>query len=302
MPALSAITQWILILPLFFNNHSANSHVLSPLASGEILGISTFSNQSQQQTADQQYQSLIGEIIKNDPININQQNHLTTPDVFPKTFKGNIKILTLGSTQVNQLQNGEGLITKLGKYYPNIKFEFINYASDHSDINYALAKTNDTFINNNTLQSSVIFQEPDILLVDTFGYDQDLSEKTQLESHLQKLNNIINIVFSYNKSQNIFISNFAPNSASYSNIHTDANLQYASAAKTLNNINSINLAIQNNHLPLIDLTNTYPDLVTNDNLKITPLAVSTMEDKIVEYLVNNQTIDTALQTQKNQIK
>ncbi len=298
MPALFAITQWILILPLFFSNNSPNKHVLSPLAPGEILGINTLSGQSQQSSPNEQYQSLIGKMINNDQSSSNQESKQSTFDVFPKTFKGNIKILVLGSTQVNQLQDGHGLIAKLSKYYPNIKFEFINYSSDYSDINYALAKTNDTFINNNTLQSSVIFQEPDILLVDTFGYDQNLDEKTKLESHLQKLNNIINIVFSYNKSQNIFISNFAPNSSSYSNISSDANLQYALAAKTLSNINSINTSIQSNHLPIIDLTNTQPDLVTNDNFKISPPAVSIMEDKIAEYFINNQTIDNALQTQK----
>jgi len=295
MTALAMLTNLILIIPLFFSQ--SPSQVISPLASGTVLGINTTSNQ--ELSPNEQFESLIGQMIEKNPTQPQNQTPTTTADIFPKTFKGNIKILILGSTQTVQLENGANLITKLNEFYPNIKFDFVNYSSPNSDINYALAKTNDTFINNSALQSSVIFQEPDILLVDTFGYDQTIKQKTDLETHVQKLNNLINIVFSYNKSQNVFITNFTPSNESFAFLESDPNLQYGLATKTLQNIYDINSLIEQKNLPKIDITTTSPsNSITSDNFQLSKPAIETLEAKIIEYLINNQTIDKALETQK----
>ncbi len=295
MPALAILTNLILIIPLFFSQ--SPSQIISPLASGAVLGISTDSNQ--ELSPNEQFDSLIGQMIEKNSTQTQNEPFAKTADIFPKTFKGNIKILILGGTQAAQLDSGANLITKLNNYYPNIKFDFVNYSSPNSDINYALAKTNDTFINNSTLQSSVIFQEPDILLIDTFGYDQTIKQKTDVETHVQKLNNLINIVFSYNKSQNIFLSNFIPSNESFAFLESDPNLQYGLATKTLQNIYEINNLIDQKNLPKVDITTSTPNnSVTSDNFKLSNQAVETLESKIIEYLINNQTIDKALETQK----
>lgn len=295
MTALAILTNLILIIPLFFS-HSPKQ-IVSPLAPGAVLGINSSSDQNL--SPNEQFESLIGKLIEKNQIASVKEPLVTTEDIFPKTFKGNIKILILGSTQTAQLENGTNLITKLNQFYPNIKFDFINYSSPNSDIDYALAKTSDTFINNSTIQSSVIFQEPDILLVDTFGYDQTLKQKTDLETHVQKLNNLINIVFSYNKSQNIFISNFAPNNESFSFLESDPNLQYSLATHTLQNIYDINNLIEQKNLPKIDITTSnHTNNLISDNFKLSESAIETLEAKIVEYLINNQTIDKALESQK----
>lgn len=300
MPALAALlTNSLLIFPLLIK--TTPTDIVTPLAYGEVLGAKTENSSVQ---PPEEFHSLIGQII---------DQSSTTPaptttfsqDIFPKTFKGNIKILVLGGTQTKLLQNGESLITKLSQYYPKIKFDFVNYSSNQSDINYALAKTNDTFLENGTQQSSVIFQEPDILFIDTFGYDPELQDKTDVETQAQKLNNLANLVFSYNKSQNIFLTNLLPTPSNFSNIFpNDPNQQYSQATKTTENITVINKNLTDKNLPIIDITTpSLPDSVNTDqfldnNLVPTPAGLEMTEAKIMEYLISNQIIDKALETQK----
>jgi len=294
------ITNLLLIFPLL--TKPAPTTLITPLAYGEVLGTKT--ENSNQPQPPEQFNSLISEMMKQNTIAVVPPTTLS-PDIFPKTFKGNIKILVLGSTQTKQLQDGKGLTDKLSKYYPKIKFEFVNYSSNQSDINYASAKTNDTFLENSTIQSSVIFQEPDILIVDTFGYDAELENKSDAETQVQKLNNLINLVFSYNKSQNIFLSNFSTTPSNFVNVYpNDLNQQYSKAAKTLENITNINKGLIDKNLSLIDITtpsiqeSTNSNQFLDSNLVPTAAGIELAETMIVDYINNNQTIDKALENQK----
>lgn len=302
MPAFTnLLTNLLLIFPLFTNN-SSSLEIITPLASGEVLGV--YSNSITNQLETEEFNSPIGEVlgIQSTPNPIQNES----PEIFPKTFKGNIKILILGSTQTKLLENGNVLISKLSQYYPKIQFDFINYSTNQSSLDYALAKTNDTFLENGGLQKSVIFQEPDILIIDTFGYDKELLIKTNFETHLQKLNNLSNLVYSYNKSQNIFLSNFTPSSSNFeATFPNDANQQYAMASKNLEIINNLNKQILEKSLPLIDITAPSVEGLTNKNSRFlnpdytaSASGVELTESKIIEYFTNNQIIDKALETQK----
>ncbi len=71
------------------------------------------------------------------------------------------------------------------------------------------------------------------------------------------------------------------------------------STKTLQNIYEINNLIDQKNLPKVDITTSTPNnSVTSDNFKLSNQAVETLESKIIEYLINNQTIDKALETQK----
>lgn len=292
----------LLIFPLF-SQLPTQSEIISPLANGEVLGASTQITFDENHP-EEKYYSLIGQVLQRSAQN---QQTVTGPDIFPKTFTGNIKILLLGSTSFVQLTNGQQLIDQLQKYYPKIKFSFVNYSSKQSDLDYALAKTQDTYLENSAPQSSVIFQEPDILLIDTFGFDQKITDPDSAENHVQKLLNLANLVFSYDKSQNIFLTNLTPGPKNNLSGHVlDPNQQYALAARTLENISTINLSLQQKNASIIDLTTPSTQQPTdnpagpflNEDLTLTDIGQVLVINKIVDYLINNQTIDAALTNQK----
>jgi len=93
----------------------------------------------------------------------------------PQNIGGDEKIITiavLGDSMIDTLQQGlPQLAAALKKYYPNKKFNIINYGVGASNIEYGLFRLKNDYEYLGTKHPSLLSQKPDIIVLESFAYN-----------------------------------------------------------------------------------------------------------------------------------
>ena len=178
----------------------------------------------------------------------------------PPPIGGDGKIVNLaliGDSMIDTLS--ENICqNSLQKYFPTIKFNLLKYGYGSTNIESVSKRLTETttYLNNNN--PPLLSQNPDIILIESFAYNNFGNSQKGIDRQSQALQNIIDII--QNQSPNtkiILASTIAPNSITFAS--GIKNIHY-SALEKIEETTTIKLYLQNlinfatkNHLPLVDI-------------------------------------------------
>jgi len=97
------------------------------------------------------------------------------PTIKPQTIGGDGQVITiavLGDSMIDSLGAGiPDLEKSLAQYFPQKKFNIINYGVGASDLEYALYRLKNNYRYLDTVHPSLLSLKPDIIVVESFAYN-----------------------------------------------------------------------------------------------------------------------------------
>lgn len=196
---------------------------------------------------------------------------IIVPSPPPHSYGQNITIAVLGDSMIDTLNPGiPQLKSALNQYFPGRSFQILNYGVGGRDIEYGLYRlTNDYDYRNQHFQN-LISQNPDIVVVESFAYNNFGNTSTAFNRYQNDLNSIISTIKSKLPSAKIVIAaTIAPNSAVFGNGIPNLNLTSADKIEKSSTIKlylqkAVDFAVSQN-LPLADAY--HLSLFSNNGLK-----------------------------------
>ena len=192
----------------------------------------------------------------------------------PKNIGGDGKIITiavLGDSMIDTLQSDlPQLRSALAQYFPNRKFNLLNFGVGGQNIEDGLTRiTNDYQYLGNEYQS-VVAQNPDIVVVESFAYNNFGNSQAGIDRHWSNLSNITTLIKQKLPNTKIVLATtIAPNSVIFGNGIKDVHF---SALEKIEKSSTIRLYLQNlvnfatsQKFPLADAYR--PSLFNNEGLK-----------------------------------
>jgi hypothetical protein len=192
----------------------------------------------------------------------------------PRNIGGDGKIYTiavLGDSMIDTLQPDlPQLQSALAKYYPNRKFNLLNYGVGGRNIEYGIYRlTNDYEYQGNRIKS-LISQNPDIVVVESFGYNNFGNSQAGIDQHWQDLSELTTTLKQkLPKTKIVLAATIAPNSVIFGNGIKDVHF---SAMEKIEKTSTIKLYLQNmvnfatsQGFPLADAF--HPSLFNNEGFK-----------------------------------
>lgn len=204
--------------------------------------------------------------------NINTSNSPVTISPPPNIGGGEsgdlITIAVLGDSMIDTLgPNIPQLQKALTQYYPHKKIKILNYGASATTIEYALFRLTNNYQYLGKTVPSLISQNPDVVVIESFAYNNFGNNQTGFDKQSGFLNNIITTIHDKLPKANILLtSTFAPNSLIFTNgsQNTPLNaLEKVERTTTIKNYleNFITYA-KNKHLPYADAY--HPSLIQNE--------------------------------------
>jgi hypothetical protein len=133
-----------------------------------------------------------------------------------KTISGKKTIAVLGDSMVDTMGKYlPYLNTELKKYYQNIDFFMLNYGVGGTNIEYGLYRLNHEYEYLGEKIPSLVSQNPDIIIVESFAYNHWSDQKSDLDRHWLALGNIITTLKEQTKAKILILSTIAPNDTYY---------------------------------------------------------------------------------------
>ncbi len=119
-----------------------------------------------------------------------------TPTPIPRTTrKAQMTVTLLGDSMIDTLgPDGGGLAARLNKVYPKTTFTIINHGVGGENIDTGLKHLTNGYAYIGTIRPSVISQSPDIIVVESFGYNPYPYDTGAIETHWLQLANIMNTI------------------------------------------------------------------------------------------------------------
>lgn len=206
--------------------------------------------------------------FRSDPTNA------TTTDVSPIPNIGGgesgelITLAVLGDSMIDTLgQNIPQLQKALNRYYPNKKIKILNYGASATTIEYALFRLTNNYQYLGKTVSSLISQSPDVIVVESFAYNNFGNTQAGFDKQSGFITKIINTIHDKLPKSNILLtSTFAPNSLNFANGAPDIQLtplERVERTTTIKNYlqNFANYA-KDHHIPYADAY--HPSLIKNE--------------------------------------
>ncbi len=129
-----------------------------------------------------------------------------------KTVFGQKTIAVLGDSMVDTMGRGlPYLRIQLKKYYPNIEFNLLNYGAAGTNIEYGLHRLSHDYDYLGEHLPSLLSQNPDIVVVESFAYNPWSSQKHDLDRHWLTLASIITTLKERSNAKIITLATIAPN-------------------------------------------------------------------------------------------
>lgn len=182
-----------------------------------------------------------------------------------------VTIVVLGDSMIDTLgTNISDLQTALQKHYPNTKFNILNYGVGASTLEYALFRLTNNYRYLNKDYDSVVSVNPDILIIESFAYNNYGNTQAGIDKQWQQLSEITaRIKEKLPKTKIVLASTIAPNSVVFGNGLKD---QYFTSFEKQEKTNTIKIFLQNlvnfatsQNFPLADAY--HPSLINNDGNK-----------------------------------
>lgn len=179
-----------------------------------------------------------------------------------------ITIAVLGDSMIDTLgPNIPQLQKTLSQYYPNQKIKILNYGAAATTMEYAFTRlTNDYQYLGKTVPS-LISQSPDVIIIESFAYNNFGNTQSGFDKQSKLISNIINAIHDKLPKTNILLtSTFAPNSLIFANSASEIKfnaLEKVERTTTIKNYlqNFVNYA-KDHHIPFADAY--HPSLVKNE--------------------------------------
>jgi len=193
----------------------------------------------------------------------------TIPPLSPVGGDGKVVNLALiGDSMIDTLSEN-ACMASFQKYFPTTKFNLLKYGYGSTNIESAAKRLteNTTYLDHSN--SSVLSQDPDIILIESFAYNNFGNSQSGIDRQSRALQNLVDTI--KKKSLNIKIvlaATIAPDSVTFGNGVKDV---YYSALEKIDKSTTIKLYLQNlvnfagkNNLPLADAF--HPSLFGKDGL------------------------------------
>jgi len=182
-----------------------------------------------------------------------------------------ITVGVLGDSMTSSLgPNISQLELSLRKYYPNYQFKLLNYGSGDNNIEDGFFRLQNNYEYLGRQVPSLLSQNPNIIVVESFAYNNFGNTQEGINRHWVNLNAIVSSINQKSPQTKVVIATtIAPNSAIYGNSNPNLNLNAmqkieATTAIKLYSQNSINFAKTSN-LPLADSFT--PSMTNGDGLR-----------------------------------
>lgn len=182
-----------------------------------------------------------------------------------------ITIVVLGDSMIDTLgKDIPSLQIALQKYYPNTKFNIINYGVGASNLQYALFRLTHDYRYLDGEYPSIISLNPDILIVESFAYNNYGNSQAGIDKQWLQLGELTTTVKEKLPHAKIVLAaTIAPNSITFGNGIKD---HYFNSMEKQEKANTIKLYLQNlvnfatsQNFPLANAY--HPSLVNNDGNK-----------------------------------
>ncbi len=144
----------------------------------------------------------------------------TTPTPTPVTYRARSKhytIALLGDSMIDTLGPAvPNLKNKLSALYPQTKFTILNYGVGGTNIDYGVERLTTEYSYLGKTIPPLLSVSPDVVVIESFGYNPYTFEEGALEKHWLQLARIVDSVKAKNPGVKIIIaSTIAPNSKTF---------------------------------------------------------------------------------------
>lgn len=214
-----------------------------------------------------------------------------------------VNLALIGDSMIDTLSENV-CQNSLKKYFPTTKFNFLKYGYGSTNIESAAKRLTETTTYLNQNNPSILSQNPDIILIESFAYNNFGNSQSGINRQSQALQNIINIIKNLSPDTKILLaSTIAPNSVTFANGSKDI---YYSSLEKIEKTTTIKLYLQNlisfaqkNDLPLADSFHPslfgqdgLDDLINKtDNIHPSELGSELFCDTVAKSLSDNQLIN-----------
>lgn len=172
----------------------------------------------------------------------NQKTPSPTPP--PKNIGGEGQIITialLGDSMIDTIPD-QTLLKSLQKYYPNHKFNIINYGLGASNIEYGLYRLRNGYQHADQFYPSLLSQKPDIIVIESFAYNNFGNNQSGIDRQWLALGAITTeIKQTLPGTAIILAAAIAPNSITFGNESSNS----FSSLEKIEKTNTIRLYLQN---------------------------------------------------------
>lgn len=195
---------------------------------------------------------------------------LAPPETPRPTRKNAFTIAVLGDSMVDTLGPGvPNLKSRLASLYPGVSFTIFNYGVGGTNIDYGLERLTHDYQYLGRSVPSLVSQHPDIVVVESFGYNPYSFVEGALTTHWLRLASVVDTIKEKLPDTKIVIAaTIAPNE----HVFGDGSLNWdevgkAQKVRTIKNYldNAVGFA-KGEHLPLADAY--HPSLDSTDNGKL----------------------------------
>lgn len=186
--------------------------------------------------------------------------------------KSRMIVTLLGDSMTDTLgSDGSGLAAKLNKVYPNTTFTIINHGVGGENIDSGLKRLTSGYTYLGSARPSVVSESPDVMVIESFGYNPYTFDTGALETHWLQLASIVNTIRDRLPQTKIVIAaTIAPNWDVFGDGAPFINMSADGKRQKVNNIDryiesTIGFA-KSEHYPLAD--SYHPSLDGNGNGKL----------------------------------
>lgn len=158
-------------------------------------------------------------------------------------YGNTITIALLGDSMIDSLGDLTFLKDALKRLYPNKVFNIINYGLGASNIEYGFYRLQNQYEYQDEIHLSLLSQKPDIIVVESFAYNNFGNNQSGIDRHWLTLGAITTKIKEQLPQSKIILSaTIAPNSIIFANNAPGFNL---SAIEKIQKTNTINLYLKN---------------------------------------------------------
>lgn len=194
--------------------------------------------------------------------------------------------------------------TSLNKYLPSIKFNLLKYGYGSTNLESVPKRLNETTTYLNQNKPAILSQNPDIILIESFAYNNFGNSQKSIDRQNQALQDIVDLIQDQSPNTKIILAaTIAPNSIHFAS--GIKNIHY-SAMEKIEKTTTIKLYLQNlinfalkNKLPLVDAfhpslfgQNGLDELIDSaDHLHPSNLGTELFCDTLGKTILDNQLIN-----------
>ena len=231
-----------------------------------------------------------------------QTTSLSTSTQSSTTTK-TITIAVLGDSMIDTLgAQIPSLNSALQSLYPNVKFKILNYGLGSSNIESGLIRLTEGYVNKSQQYPSLISNRPDIVVVESFSYNNFGNSQDGINKHWLNLGAITTTLKKeLPETKIVLAATIAPNSVSFAN-----GILNLTSLEKIERCNTIKLYLQNlinfatsQKFPLADAY--HPSLSGNDghktyinpadNIHPSPSGATLFSNIVAQTIFDNKLID-----------